>query len=220
MRLPRNEQVFRIAILAGALAFLPAGPLFADPIIYFVTVNTGAISGASGFLDFSFGPGNDSQSALASISSFVSDGSLSGSPEVNGGVLGSLPGTVTIDNSTGFNDYFQGFDFGANIQFLLSFSGPALVSPNGTSTSGSTFGFGMFDSTGTNPLLTADANGSTFTVDVNLDGSTTPTTFPADTQGAPPVATLESTTPEPAPLASLALGLAILLVRGRTAIKR
>jgi hypothetical protein len=131
---------------------------------------------------------------------------------VNGGVLGVLPGTVTIDNSTAFNDYFQGFHFGATIQFLLSFGGPAVTSPNGTSTSGSTFGFGMWNSTETNPLLTTDPNGFTFTVDLNLDGSTTPTTFPA--------ATLESATPEPAPFALLAFGLTVLFARGAVSKKK
>lgn len=219
MRLLPNNQIFRIAVLPALLALLPAGPLFAGPIAYLVTVNTGAISGTSGFLDFSFAPGFDSQSAFASIGSFVTDGSLSGLPVVSVGVSGVLPGTITIDNSTAFNDYYQGFEFGTTIQFLLSFGGPAVTSPDGTS-SGSTFGFGMFDSTGTIPLLTTDPFGNTFTVDVNPDGSTTPTTFPADALGAPPVATLESTTPEPASCALLAFGLAVLFVRGRTAIKR
>jgi hypothetical protein len=214
-----HNQIFRVAVVAGALALLQAGPLFAGPITYSVTVNTGAIGGTSGFLDFGFAPGSGSQAAYATIGSFVSDGSLSGSPQVKGGVSGVLAGTVTIDNSTQLNDYFQGFDFGTTIQFLLSFAGPALASPNGTSASGSTFGFGMWDDSGTIPLLTTDQSGNTFTVDVNPDGSTTLTTFPA-ALGAPPVATLESATPEPAPCALLALGLAVLFARGRTAVKR
>jgi hypothetical protein len=220
MRPLRNNQILRIAVLAGPLALLPAGPLFAGPIAYLVTVNTSAISGTSGFLDFGFAPGFDSQSAFATISSFVPGGSLSGSPVPSGGVSGVLPGTITIDNSTAFNDYFQGFDFGTTIQFLLSFGGPAITSPDGTS-SGSTFGFGMFqDSGGTIPLLTTDPFGNTFTVDVNSDGSTTPTTFPADAFGAPPVATLESAAPEPAPCALLALGLAVLFARGAVSKKK
>jgi len=218
MRLLRNNQILRIAVLAGSLALLPAGPLFAGPIAYLVTVNTGAISGTSGFLDFSFAPGYDSQSAFVTIGSFAPGGSLSGSPVVNGGVLGVLPGTVTIDNSTAFNDYFQGFEFGTTIQFLLSFGGPAVTSPDGTS-SGSTFGFGMFEnSAGTIPLLTTDPFGNAFTVDVNPDGSTTPIIFPAALD-APPAATLESTTPEPAPCALLALGLVVLFAVSKKEIQ-
>lgn len=221
MRLLRDIQLLRIAVVAGLLALLPAGPLLASPIAYLVTVNTGKISSTSGFLDFGFAPGNDSQDAFVTIGSFVSDGSLSGSPQVSGGASGALPGAVTIDNtSQQFNDYFQGFEFGATIQFLLSFDGPAVTSPDGTS-SGSTFGFGMFeDSLGTIPLLTTDSFGNTFTVDVNPDGSTTLTTFPADAFGAPPVATLASATPEPAPCALLALGLAVLFVRGAVSKKK
>jgi hypothetical protein len=190
----------------------------AGPIAYLVTVNTGGINGTPGFLDFNFAPGFDSQDAFVTIGSFVSDGSLSGSPQVSGGVVGVLPGTVTIDNSTALNDSFQGFEFGTTIQFLLSFGGLAVTSPDGTS-SGSTFGFGMFDSTGTIPLLTADPYGNTFTVDVNSDGTTTPTTFPADALGAPPAAALESGTPEPAPWALLALGLTVLFARGAVSKK-
>ena len=217
MRLPRNNPILRIAVVAGLLALLPAEQLFAGPIAYLVTVNTGAISGTSGFLDFSFAPGNGSQAAFVSIGSFIPGGSLFGSPVVHGGVSGVLPGTVTIDNSTAFNDYFQGFHFGTTIQFLLSFGGLAVTSPDGTS-SGSTFGFGMFEnSAGTIPLLTTDPFGNAFTVDVNPDGSTTPPVFPADVLGAPPAATLA--TPEPASCALLALGVSVLFARGRRAIK-
>ncbi len=82
--------------------------------------------------------------------------------------------------------------------FLLSFSGPALSAPNGTSSFGSTFAFGMFDGTGFNPLLTTDPNGNTFTVDVNLDGTTTPTLFRAGGQSGPVASLIVPNIPEPA----------------------
>jgi hypothetical protein len=171
----------------------------ASPITYLVTVDTASISGTAGFLDFDFAPGNDSQNAMVTIADFSSDGSLTGAPQVNGGASGILPGNVTIDNSTQFNDYFQGFSFGTTIQFRLSFAGPALSSPNGTSTSGSTLVFGMFDSTGSNPLLTSDPDGNALIVDVSLDGTTTVTTFASNAQGGTPAVTLQPVVPVPEP---------------------
>jgi hypothetical protein len=205
-----------LAVVIAAFCFLAPGAILAGAITDLVTVNTSAINGTSGFLDFDFAPGNDSQSAFVTIAGFSPGASLTGAPQVNGGVTGTLPGTFTIDNSTAFNDYFQAFNYGTAIQFLLTFGGPALTAPDGTSTSGSTFVFGMFDGTGNNPLLTTDPNGNTFTVDVTLAGGTLVTTFPSGANGAPAVATLVATTPEPSyfPLVALLLaGIALKLCR-------
>jgi hypothetical protein len=195
---------------------LAALPSVASPITYMVSVDTSAINGTMGFLDFDFGPGNDSQSALVTISNFSGNGALSGSPQVNGAVTGVLPGPLVIGNSTPFNDYFQGITFGTSILFDLAFSGPGLSSPNGTSTSGSTFAFGMFDTTGSNPLLTRDPNGNTFIVEVHLDGTTSVTTFAPPTGGMP-VATVAATVPEPSTLALTLL--AIVGLRGMSTRK-
>jgi hypothetical protein len=61
------------------------------------------------------------------------------------------------------------------MDFDVSLFGPALSAPDGTSTSGSTFAFSIFsDPAGTIPALTSDTvNGFAYTVDVNLDGTTT-----------------------------------------------
>ena len=82
--------------------------------------------------------------------------------------------TLTFDNGTGFNDYFDDFTFGTTISFDASLHGPALSAPDGVSTSGSTFVFSMFsDAAGTIPVLTSDTtHGFAFTVNVNLDGTT------------------------------------------------
>jgi len=83
----------------------------------------------------------------------------------------------------GFNDYFEGFTFGSTLSFDVSLYGPALSSPDGTSTSGSTFAFSMFsDAAGTTPTLTSDTtDGFAFTVAVNLDGTTTVTDYSSET---------------------------------------
>ena len=198
----------------AALGLLSAGTIFANPITYLVTIDTSAVQGSSGFLDFDFAPGNGSQGAFVTIADFSPGGSLSGLPQVNGDVSGSLPGTLRINNTTQFNDYFEGFTYGTTLSFQLSFGGPALTAPDGTSLSGSTFGFGMFDSTGLNPLLTTDPNGNTFLVNVNLDGSTTVATFASDASGGGPVATIAAV-PEPSMFCLVLLSLAAVLSRKR-----
>jgi len=150
----------------------------ADPITYNVTVDTSSISGTSGSLDFQFNPGPlTTQAASLQILEFSSDGSLAGSPALTGDVGGALPGTLTFDNGTQFNDYFDDFTFGSTLSFQVSLYGPALSSPDGVSTSGSDFAFSMFsDPPGTIPTLTTDTvDGFASTIDVNLDGTTTVT---------------------------------------------
>jgi len=90
---------------------------------------------------------------------------------VSGGLLSSL----TFQNTSVLNDYFQAFTFGSKLSFEITLDGPALESPDGTSTSGSTFAFSIFSNqAGTTPALTSDTvNGFGLLVNVNLDSTTT-----------------------------------------------
>jgi hypothetical protein len=179
----------------------------ADPVLDAVSVDTSSLNGTSGSLDFNFNPGPlCSQLASLQILNFSSDGSLAGPPSITGDVSGTLPETLTFDNGTFFNDYFEGFTFGNVLKFDLSLSGPALSSPDGTSSSGSSFGFSMFSDPGaTTPALTSDlVDGIALTVLVNLDGSTTVTNFSSETS----VEAAASAVPEPG---SLAITLLLLL---------
>ena len=169
------------------VSFLSIAVASAGPITYDVTVDTSSISGTAGSLDFNFNPGPlVTQGASLQIVGFASDGTFTGSPTLTGDVTGALPSTLTFDNGTGFNDYFTSFTFGSTLSFDVSLFGPALSSPDGVSTSGSTFAFSMFsDPVGTIPVLTTDTtDGFAFTVDVNLDGTTTATSF-LPVSGAP-----------------------------------
>jgi hypothetical protein len=184
----------------------------ASTITYDVTVDTSSISGTPGSLDFNFNPGPlVTQAASLQILSFASGGTLAGSPTLTGDVAGALPATVTFDNGTTFNDYFEDFMFGSLLSFQVSLYGPALSSPDGTSTSGSTFAFSMFsDAAGTMPVLTTDTtDGFAFTVDVNLDGTTTVSNFSSQTS-VEPATPSPSGVPEPSTLALV--GTAIALV--------
>ena len=191
--------------LVIASVFLAASVAKAGPIIYDVTVNTSSITGTMGSLDFQFNPGPlTTQSASLQILDFTSDGTLAGSPSLTGDVSGALPATLTYDNGTQYNDFFEDFTYGTTLSFEVSLYGPALSSPDGVSTSGSIFAFSMFsDPAGTVPVLTTDTvDGFAATLNVNLDGTTTVTDPSTETS----VAALTAT-PEPASLVLLATGL-------------
>lgn len=172
-----TQSPWIVAILLGLASWACAAP-----VTYDVHVNTASTVGTVGSIDFNFNPGPlNSQSASVEILAFSSDGSPAGSSSLTGSVSGTLPATLTFDNSTPFNDYFDDFTFGSVLSFKVSLSGAALNAPDGTSDSGSSFAFSMFsDAAGTIPALTNDTiNGFAFIVDVNLDGSTTVSNYSA-----------------------------------------
>jgi len=131
---------------------------------YSVWIDTSSLNG-TGALDFQFNPGNTTGSASAVISGFTGGTLISDpAPALTGDVSGTLPATVTINNTTQWNDYFTNITFGNSIKFNLALSGAALNS----------FYFSIFsDADGTAPALTSDAtNGYAFIVDMNQDGDT------------------------------------------------
>jgi len=176
--------------------FLYAAAATAATLTYDITVDTSTIFGTAGSLDFNFNPGPlITQAASLQILNFTSNGALAGGPTLTGDVNGTLLATVNFDNWTAFNDYFEGFKFGSSLSFKISLAGPALTTPDGISTSGSTFAFSMFsDTAGTVPVLTSDlADGFAVTVDVNLHGNTSVTNFSSQTSVQP----ASSAAPEP-----------------------
>jgi hypothetical protein len=162
-----------------------------------VTIDTSSVSGTYGYVDLEFNPGNSTtQAATAGILNFEPAGMLDGtSIQTSGDFLGTLPGPLTAVNDTAYNDYFEGLTFGSVLSFMLTLSGPAISDPNGTSTAGTTFGVGFYDAS-QNSILTGDSSGFAAEVNINLDGSTTPTVFDS-ASGGPSVATIQAV-PEPA----------------------
>ena len=186
--------MLRKSLLSIGCLLLAASAASAGVICY-VTVDTSSLAGTNGAIDFNFNPGPlITQAASVDIVNFSSDGTP-GTASTIGDVTGVLPSTITINNTNALNDYFTDFLFGNTLSFRVDFYGPAVDSPDGVSTSGSSFAFSMFsDAAGTVPALTTDSlNGYALTVDLNPDGTTALTKYSNET-------TADLVTPEPATL--------------------
>jgi hypothetical protein len=149
-----------IGLLVMAVIMFAATSAFAD-YSYNFDVNTSSVLGQTGYIELQFNPGISSGSASAVITNFTSDGTLMGAPAVTGAVTGALPATLTINNTTGWNDYFQAITFGNGMQFSLNLAG----SPNNS------FGLSFYGSDGMTPLLTSDPQGFATTIDMNANSA-------------------------------------------------
>lgn len=175
-----------------------------------VTVDTSSINGSAGLIDFQFNPGTGA--ATAELLSFSSVGGLLGGPLAPiGDVTGTLPGTVTIENSTGLNDYTEQFTFGSSFNFILDLQGDL---------AGSGFFLALYSPNFAAPLLT---NGEFIGI-VNIDGQGVildPITFPTAT-GGQAVATFTEVAspgvPEPStfPLSAGAIAILCLIFKARS----
>ena len=219
MRSLSSKHSLRLLKAAASLcifcAFLSHRAM-ADPLTYLISVNPSGLSGTSGYLDLQFNPGTlpGSQLAFANVPSngnwILGDGSNGISTGVVSGEL-DFAG-VSFENTSPFNDYLQSLVFGSSPDSLfVTFDGPAIESPDGTSTSGSTFAISFFDSN-LNPVLTNNPDGFAALININPGGTITTETFP-NTDGGPSAVTLvppsppPSTTPEPATMLLVATGL-------------
>jgi len=153
----------RIKLLLLIIAFVvfAANAAFAS-YSYDFNIDTTSVAGQTGYLELQFNPGLNPGVAGAVISNFTSDATLAGAPQLTGDVTGALPGAVTINNTTGWNDYYQQVIFGSSVQFALSLSGSAHNS----------FALSFYGADGFTPLLTNDStNGFATTVDLNTNGA-------------------------------------------------
>lgn len=123
---------------------------------YRVTVDTSALASTEGYLNFQFNPADlGAPAAEASILQWLGSTTLLDAPLIEGNVTGSLPGAVTMNNGTAFNDYFHAVQFGEAFSFVVEFSGNVSPSLLGTS-----FALALYAADGATPLLTDDISGS------------------------------------------------------------
>ena len=182
--------------------------------VYDVTVNTTAIQGTSGYLDFQFFPGTQSDLATATVSNFATNGSLGSDTTAFGDYTPAnplLPGSFTFTNDVLGDEFWQSLTFGQNISFEVTLAGDAFDAPNPSNTSDTSFNISLFtDTTNFTPLLTSDPNGDLATLDILPGGTVTPAALSQVVSVAASVAT-----PEPSSFVLIALGTAGMLLLAR-----
>jgi hypothetical protein len=198
-----NLEKSLFSTLGLCAALLVGGEAQASIITYEVQVDTsGIVAGTDGYLDFQFDPGNTPyDTGSATLTGFVTDGTLTTALPNLGDVTGTLPGTVTINNTDATNDYTPGFTYGSFFDVFVTLDIPTV---SGSAAGGNSFSLDVEDS-GNNPLL-----GSFPAVRIDLDATTGDPTVTNNSNGAATVTAL----PEPASLLLVATGL-IGLVRTR-----
>jgi hypothetical protein len=181
--------------------------------VYDVTLNTTGLSGSSGYLAFDFSDGDGVNNNTVSITSFVTDGGLTGATSSAGGASGTLPGNLSITDSSFFNESLQQVTYGTSLSFRVTLS---QAFAGGTQDE---FSFFLLNASGTGSAVpTSDPAGldSVFIVDVT---GTPGGSLQAFTTTAPgisfQIAPLQSSAPEPG-----TMGLAALPLLGLFLVKR
>jgi hypothetical protein len=189
--------------LSLSTALLLAGRAHADTFETFeIAVNTTSLEGVTGYLDFQLDPGfiGSTDAASATITGFVTDGTLM-APEPNiGDVTGSLWGTVNINNTDVTNEYTPGITYGSFFDVFVTLDIPVV---SGTATGGNSFTLDVEDA-GFNSLL-----GSFPAVEIDLDATTGAPTVTNNSSG---LATVVALVPEPSSMLLLATCLIGLVV--------
>lgn len=181
------------AMLAMAL-LCGAGQALAGPV-YHVTINTTALAGQSGYLDFLLLGLSGAAPVEASITNFT--GNFAASSFATGDASGTVAGGLRIGNHKAWNEFGQWANFGGLFKFDVSFSGNTGNGP------GSNLGIALLDA-GFNYLGTASD-----LVTFALQPGT------ADVVSADAALASVSTVPEPSAALLLALGAAVLLLSRR-----
>ena len=176
--------------------------------VFDILLDTSSLGGSNGGIYFQFAGGLNPDPANVTVTNFLfsGPGALSvTAPLTNGGVSGTLPATVTLNNSTALNDYTHLLSFGTGIAFRVTFNLPLILSGS----SGSVFAFGLTADDGLTPLLTSDPEGYMGRLSYNTSGQ-----FAADLL-SPQASLLGSQVPEPSATSLLAAPLVLIALRRR-----
>lgn len=205
-----------------ALAILTSGLSFGD-MLYNVVIDTSPLIGHSAGpfsleLQFNDGTGTGDANNSAFLSAFLfGTGGPSGTASIFGGVTGNMGSSVTMIDSSFFNQFIQGFNPGATLSLQLALT--TNVDAGGTPDE---FSLSIVDSSGfeiptfgpANALLIIDIDSATPTVSTfSTDTSQSPNAGgPPINIGAPQIGPVVSSVPEPSSLSLLAIGLAAVVV--------
>jgi hypothetical protein len=134
---------------------------------YRITVDTSALAGTDGYVNFQLNPGDMSAVPVeATILQWSGSTTLLDAPLFSGIVFGSLPDTVSMLSAGGtFNDYFQAAEFGDEFSFIVQFAEWYPIQDVGTS-----FALSLYAADGATPLLTNDVSGSLVRFEIDATG--------------------------------------------------
>jgi hypothetical protein len=211
------SKIFLLAIITGGLSL--------GDIIDTVTINTSPLIGHSAgpfALELQFNDGNgtgDANNTAVLSTLMFGGGSVSGTPSVFGGVTGDLGSSITMTDSSFFNQFIQGFSPGISLSFQL-----ALTTNLDSGGAPDEFSLSILDSSGVEIPTLGPAN-AFLIIDIN---SATPSTsaFASDTGqspnaagppidiGAPQIGSVSSV-PEPNTFVLLSAAVCLIALSGR-----
>ncbi len=143
------KTLLQQCLLAATLALSAAGAALAGPT-YKVSVDTSALAGTTGFVDFSVVGAAGAPLATATFSNF--GGAYGAEADRFGAALGGIPGSFSLQSAPGDNYLTYATSFGGIYSFDVSFSGDYETVPG---IDGATFAFGLYDDSFTSYLLQA-----------------------------------------------------------------
>lgn len=205
---------FSLGLALGAGVLFTEQTSGASTIQYYVDINTAALVGnASGpfSLDFQLNDGSGLGDAnnTATINNFLfGAGGSTGTANLAGGAAGDLSSTVTLTDTTPFNEFYQTFNAGNTLTFNVTLTLTSDAGPTPDS-----FAIAILDSNLYN--LPTTRIGDSF-LEVNL-GPTPSVTTGFST--SPAVTVSVTAVPEPGSLAWVSMGLMIFGLCRRFGIK-
>ena len=148
---------------AGVMALLTAPSAWADT--WYVDVDTRALIGQSGWLDFQFNPADlAAPASSATVTAFSPVAGAAGAP--SGDVTGNLGSVLVLGNSQVFNDWLQSYAFGSALRFTVEIKVPV---PNNLD-SGTAFSLSLYDSS-FNSLLADPVWGAALVINATDSGA-------------------------------------------------
>lgn len=113
------NKSFRKIAKVLPIAILYSAAVLSDPISFHI--DTSSIQGQSGIFAFDLIDGA-TNSSTAVLNNFLTDGVITLPSTISGDVTGDLPNTVTLQDTSFFNEYSVGLTLGKNTFFTIDFT--------------------------------------------------------------------------------------------------